>query len=361
MPDASPSPARPAPAGAPSPDRGPARLRVAILHGAGYAGGELIGLLLGHPGVEIAAVTSRTLAGQPVWASHARLRGQTEMAYVAPDALGAEFDAAFVCAEHGQGAVAVQSLRAAGFGGLIVDLSADHRLATVESYESVYGRVHPDPAALDAAVYGLAEVNGHRLDGATLVANPGCFATGLSLALWPLATAFPRLDASVTALTGASGSGGRPSPTTHFPSRDGNVRAYKVLAHRHLAEVQEVLGPTATVRFVPASGPWTRGIWGTAHVALPDGVGLADVSDLFASSYGDRPFVRLSPGALPELLPCVGTPFIDLGWEARDGHLVVGFALDNLLKGAASQAVQNLNLALGWPEARGLLPGAADA
>ena len=341
------------------PSSTPARRRAAVLHGAGYAGGELLQLLLAHPGVEIAAVTSRSLAGQPVWASHARLRGQTDLAYVAPDALAAgDFDVAFVCAEHGQGARAVQALRAGGFEGLAVDLSADHRLASVEAYASVYGLTHPDPDALAAAVYGLAEVNAHRLPGATLVANPGCFATGLSLALWPLAAAFPQLDAHVTALTGASGSGGRPSPTTHYPARDGNVRAYKVLAHRHLAEVQETLGPRATVQFVPVSGPWTRGIWGTAHIALPDGVGLADVSDLFASAYGDRPFVRLSPGALPELRPCVGTPFCDLGWEARDGHLVVGFALDNLLKGAASQAVQNLNLALGWPEAWGLLPGA---
>ena len=357
-PSPSPSPARPAPAERP---RASARRRVAVLHGAGYAGGELLRLLLAHPAIEIAAVTSRSLAGQPVWASHARLRGQTDLAYSAPDAIGdalATVDAVFVCAEHGQGARAVQALRASGFGGLAIDLSADHRLSSADAYQAVYGLEHPDPPALDAAVYGLSEVNGDALPGASLVANPGCFATGLSLALWPLATAFTELDASVTALTGASGSGGRPSPTTHFPARDGNVRAYKVLAHRHLAEVQEVLGPHATVQFVPVSGPWTRGIWGTAHVTLPAGVGLADVTDLFASAYGGRPFVRLSPGALPELLPCVGTPFCDLGWEARDGHLVVGFALDNLLKGAASQAIQNLNLALGWSEAYGLLPGA---
>ena len=333
-------------------------VRAAVLHGAGYAGGELIGCLLAHPRVEVAAVTSRSLAGQPVWASHARLRGQTELEYVAPDGLdAADVDVAFVCAEHGQGARAVAALRGSGFEGLVVDLSADHRLSSVEAYQAVYGLEHPDRAALEAAVYGLAEVNGDRVAGADLVANPGCFATALSLALWPLAVSFGSLSASVTALTGASGSGGRPSPTTHFPSRDGNVRAYKVLAHRHLAEVHDVLGSGASVQFVPVSGPWTRGIWGTAHVALPDGVALDDVSDLYRGAYAGRPLVRLSPGALPELLPCVGTPFCDLGWTARDGHLVVGFALDNLLKGAASQAVQNLNLALGWPEALGLLPG----
>lgn len=330
-------------------------IRAAILHGAGYAGGELLALLLAHPAVEPVAATSRSQAGAPVWTTHARLRGQTDLVYTAPDDLApGGFDVAFVCAEHGQGAAAVQRLRRQ-FDGLIIDLSADHRLDSVETYEAVYGLTHPDPDALRAAVYGLAEVHRQRLAGAALIANPGCFATGISLALWPLRDLLGTFEASVTALTGASGSGARPSAGTHFPTRDGNVRAYKVLAHRHLAEVEETLGDGATVHFVPVSGPWTRGIWGTAHVAAK--VPLADVAAAYEAAYGDSPLVRVSAGALPELLPTVGTPFCDVGFVDRDGHLVVGFALDNLLKGAASQAVQNLNLALGWPEALGLLPG----
>ncbi|WP_412069871.1 N-acetyl-gamma-glutamyl-phosphate reductase [Rubrivirga sp. IMCC43871] len=331
-------------------------LHIAVLHGAGYAGGALLELLLAHPLAEVVGVTSRSQAGKPVWATHARLRGQTDLAYVAPDDLGTAFDVAFVCAEHGQGAHSVVALRAAGFEGVVVDLSADHRL-DAETYTAVYGLDHPDPAALDGAVYGLAE----RLDpasvaGATLLAAPGCFATGISLALAPLADLGP-MTASVTALTGASGSGARPSATTHFPSRDGNVRAYRVFDHRHLAEVRHVLGPGADVRFVPASGPWTRGIWGTAHVATDASADAIDAA--FEAAYDDRPLVRLSPGALPELLPVVGTPFCDVGWVHGDGHVVVGFALDNLLKGAAAQAVQLFNLSHGWPEALGLLPGVA--
>jgi len=333
-------------------------LRAAVLHGAGYAGGELLTLLLAHPLVEPVVVTSRSQAGLPVHATHARLRGQTDLTYSDPADLDpTSVDVAFVCAEHGQGAAAVQTLRQSGFDGLIVDLSADHRLASLATYETVYGLEHPDPDAMRAAVYGLAEVNGDAVRGADLIANPGCFATGLALALFPLVDLLGEFEAHVTALTGASGSGARPSPTTHFPARDGNVRAYKPLAHRHLAEVQETLGDGATVHFVPVSGPWTRGIWGTAHVDTD--VPLADVTAAFEAAYGGRPCVRLSPGTLPELLPTVGTPFCDLGWVERDGHLVIGFALDNLLKGAASQAVQNLNLALGWPEALGLLPGVA--
>ena len=331
-------------------------LRAAVLHGAGYAGGELLALLLAHPLVEPAVVTSRSQAGEPLHATHPRLRGQTDLTYTAPDDLDPdEVDVAFVCAEHGQGAAAVQSLRQSGFDGLIVDLSADHRLASLDTYEAVYGLEHPDPDAMRSAVYGLAEVNGAAVRGASLVANPGCFATGISLALWPLKTLRGPFEAHVTALTGASGSGARPSPTTHYPRRDGNVRAYKVLAHRHMAEVRETLGGASIVHFVPVSGPWTRGIWGTAHVATL--ATLPEVTAAFEKAYAGRPCVRLSPGELPELQPTTGTPFCDIGWVERDGHLVIGFALDNLLKGAASQAVQNLNLALGWPEALGLLPG----
>ena len=341
-----------------------------MLHGAGYAGGELLALLLGHPDVTPTAVTSRSQAGQPVWTTHPRLRGQTDLIYAAPDSLDlGEIEVAFVCAEHGQGAAAVGALRRMGFGGLVVDLSADHRLSSPETYRRVYGRPHPDPDAMRSAVYGLAEVHRPLLAGlagapGATVANPGCFATGIALALWPLtrgplADALGPFEAHVTALTGASGSGAQPSATTHFPTRSGNVRAYKPLAHRHLAEVQEALGNQAAVHFVPASGPWTRGIWGTAHVRLPGGLGQPEVDAAFEAAYGASPLVRLSPGALPELLPAVGTPFADVGWVVRDRQLVVGFALDNLLKGAASQAVQALNLAHGWPEALGLLPGVA--
>jgi N-acetyl-gamma-glutamyl-phosphate reductase len=164
----------------------------------------------------------------------------------------------------------------------------------------------------------------------------------------------------VTALTGASGSGTRPRATTHFPTRDGNVRAYKVLAHQHLPEVLEVVGSHVGVGFVPVSGPWTRGIWGTAHVRLPDGIDAAEVGAWYAEAYGGQPFVRTWPGELPELRYAVGTPFCDLGWVVQGAHLVVGFALDNLLKGAASQAVQNLNLLHGLPDTAGLVTAAQE-
>ena len=331
-------------------------VRVAVLHGAGYAGGELVALLLRHPHVEIAAVTSRSHADRPLATAHPRLRGTTGHHFTAPEALDlAGVDAAVVCAEHGRGAAAVHALREGGFDGLIVDLSADHRLAP-EAYDATYPAPHPHPDQIGGAVYGLTEVNHNALPGARLVANPGCFATALALALWPLAGLAGGGTAHVTALTGASGSGARPSATTHFPTRSGNARAYRPFAHRHQPEVEQILGPGLAISFVPVSAPWTRGIWGTAHVHTPEPLGAEAIDEAFASAYADAPLVRLSPASLPELLPVVRTPFCDIGWVATPEALVVGFALDNLLKGAASQAVQNLNLALGLPETAGLLP-----
>lgn len=330
-----------------------ATYRVGVLHGAGYAGGELIRLLLDHPQVKLARVTSRTFAGQPLYAAHPHLRGQTDLHFTTT---WDDLDAIFVTAEHGMAAHIIPDLLDQGFSGPIIDLSADFRFTDQDAYPVWFGFHHPEPDLLSDFQYGLPEVYGPYPEGTHLVANPGCFATGIALALWPLAQHLDRLDAHVTALTGASGSGVTPRETTHFPNRDGNVRAYKPLEHQHLPEVQRVLGDTATVRFVPTSGPWVRGIWGTAHVAVPKDTRAHEVTAWFEAAYADAPAVRLWPEMLPEMRFAVGTPFCDLGWVVKDDHLVVGFALDNLLKGAAAQAVQNFNLLLGLPQMAGLLP-----
>ncbi len=328
--------------------------RVGILHGAGYGGGELVRLLLGHPAVEIAGVTSRTFAGQPVWASHAALRGQTELAFSESLDL-TQVDAVVIAAEHGQAAATVAWLDKAGFGGAIVDLSADFRFSDPAVYEQRFGTPHPLPDRLSDFFYCIPEINGDPPPGCRAIANPGCFATAITAAMWPLAQHVDRVDAHVTALTGASGSGARPSTGTHFPTRDGNVRGYKVLAHQHVPEVEATLGDHARVHFVPASGPWTRGIWGTAHVALSDEFDQATVRGWFDAAYPSGGLIRVWDG-LPELRYSVGTPFCDVGVVVKDQVAVVGFALDNLLKGAASQAVQNLNTLLGLPHTTGLLP-----
>ncbi len=347
--------------------------RVGILHGAGYGGGELARLVLAHPALDLALVTSRTFAGQPLHTAHPALFGQTDVRFSDEDADvtdvgGAPLDAVFVAAEHGQSARAVARLDAAGYDGIVVDLSADFRFRNAAAYPAHFGFEHPAPDALSTFAYVLPEIHAPGgvlpaglAGGGRRIANPGCFATGLLVALHPLVAALGTVDAYVTALTGASGSGARPSATTHFPTRDGNVRAYKILGHQHQPEVEQALGAGLRLRFVPASGPWTRGIWGTAHVPVPADTTAADVRAWVLAAYpgADRAAcgaVRLWD-TLPELRASVGTPFCDVGVAVEGGHAVVGFALDNLLKGAASQAVQNLNLALGLDAMTGLVPG----
>lgn len=334
--------------------------RTALLHGAGYAGGEIIRLLAAHPLAELVAVTSRTFAGEPIWAAHPALRGTSDLVFseALSDGDLADVDAVLITAEHGQGVAAVQDLLERGFDGVIVDLSADFRFKDAALYEQWFGYVHPAPEKLSAFTYGLPEVHAPYAPDVRWIANPGCFATGITLALWPLVQHLDPFYAAVTALTGASGSGARPKPTTHFPTRDGSVRAYKAFAHQHLPEIQQTLGGGADVAFVPASGPWTRGIWGTAQVTLPEHVDASDVRGWFETAYADAPCVRLWSDVLPELRFAAHTPFCDLGWIVQGRQLVVGFALDNLLKGAASQAIQNLNLVLSLPQTSGLLPQA---
>ncbi|WP_103020536.1 N-acetyl-gamma-glutamyl-phosphate reductase [Salinibacter altiplanensis] len=334
--------------------------QVGLLHGAGYVGGELIRLLAAHPHTALQTVTSRTFADQPIGAAHPSLQGQVNHTFAAPSDvnLGA-LDALLVAAEHGQSMRVIPELMAGGFDGSIVDLSADFRFSDPAVYPEWFDTEHPAPELLNEAVYGLPEWSGD-VAGASLVANPGCYATGITLALAPLAQNDVPFTAHVTVLTGASGSGATPSAATHFPDRDGNVRPYKVLDHQHGPEIQQTLGPHVTLNFVPASGPWARGIWGTAQIEWKSSVEPNAVAGWYKEAYGTAPCVRCSPG-LPSLQPTVHTPFCDLGWKHEGTTLVVGFALDNLLKGAASQAIQNLNRALGLPKTAGLLPPPAPA
>ncbi len=335
--------------------------RTAVLHAAGYVGRSLMDVILKHPDLDLVAATSRSFAGQPVAAAHPVLAGRTQLSFSKSLGDPSALDIVFVAAGHGQGAAAVDALRGQGYDGLIVDMSADFRLSDPETYLSRYGKEHPRPDLLAGAWYGMPEITGPPPSGTTLVANPGCFATAISLALHPFSTddILSACSFAVTAITGASGSGALAKPATHFPDRDGNMRAYKVFSHQHEAEIDQ-MAPGVDYAFVPSSGPWTAGIWGTAQAELPSGLegerGQEAVAALFAGLYGDHALIRLWPNALPELRWSVGSPFTDLGWQISGNRLVVGFAIDNLMKGAATQAIQNANLAFGWDDSRGLIP-----
>ena len=332
--------------------------KIALLHGAGYVGRELIHLLNSHPEFSLAAVTSRSFSEKSVWEAHPNLYHQTSLHFSEPGSLDLfEFDGVFVAAEHGKSAQNLGRLIHSGYPGMIVDLSADFRLNTASLYKKWYRYEHPYPDLLHNFVYGLADVFTPYPVETRWIANPGCFATGISLALHPLARHLSPAQFIVTALTGASGSGATPKTTTHFPTRSGNVRAYKVLSHQHLPEILQTVGLSHEVSFTPVSGPWTRGIWGTIYVnSTQTSISANDVASWFMAEYETKSLVRLWPNQLPELINVVGTPYCDIGWIHKDQQVIIGFAIDNLLKGAASQAIQNMNLLFGFPDSLGLLP-----
>jgi N-acetyl-gamma-glutamyl-phosphate reductase len=319
---------------------------VLILGASGYGGGELLRWLSSHPAVKSLRGTARSHAGKPFFAQHPNLRGLVEGTFeAAPDwaALAqSEHPVLFSALPHGELGKQWPELEAAGkANGLldrltVIDLSADFRL---------------DPTW----VYGLVDWRPERMKGARRIANPGCFATALQLALLPLAEWQPAFVA-VTAATGSSGSGAAPSDTTHHPTRANDFRAYKVLGHQHEAEVLRTLaaaGWEAPLSFVPQSAPMVRGIFATAQFPLPAGMDAAALKAHFEAFYRDRFFVRIVDGT-PRVAATTGSAFADIAVAARGSHGVVLVALDNLGKGMASQAVQNLNLALGLPEWTGL-------
>lgn len=329
----------------------------AVVHGSGYVGRELIRLLELHPAIRLRTAVSGSAAGKAIHDVHPSLRGSSELRFTGVDSADLhEHDAVFVAGVPGTGVAALKELQMTGFDGVFIDMSTDFRFADAADHLKWNGSVRDDDGVAAEFVYGLPDVFAPYPAGTRLIANPGCFATGLALAIWPFSSRLNDKSVHVTALTGASGSGVLPSKTTHFPDRDGNVRAYKVFAHRHVGEVLHVVGNALDVAFVPVSGPWTRGIWGTAQVTLPPGCTTDQVGDWFEAAYVNSPFVRLWADQLPELHYSVGTPYCDLGWRVSGNNLVVVFALDNLLKGAASQAIENANLVLGLPQGLGLVP-----
>jgi N-acetyl-gamma-glutamyl-phosphate reductase len=342
-----------------------ANLQAVILGAAGYGGGELLRLLSGHPEMAKVQAVSKSHAGQPLWSAHPNLRGFVPGDFLAEadwSALaGAERTVVFSAQPHGVLAREFECLEAAwasaGFGDrlTLIDLSGDFRLKSAEVFTATYGHAHPAPRQLEQFVYGLCEWNHAALPGAPRIANPGCFATAVQLALLPLAD----LDlgfVAVSGMTGSSGSGALPSETTHHPARAGDFRAYKPLAHQHQAEIAASLrsrGAAFEVGFVPHSAPLVRGIFVTAQFRLPEGKTGGDLRDRFEEAYRTAPFVRLGDGS-PRLNAVNGSNACDLGFAVEGRKAVVFAALDNLLKGMAGQAVQNMNLALGLDERAGL-------
>lgn len=317
------------------------RIKAGIIGGAGYTGGEMIRLLLQHPYVEIVFIHSRSHAGQPVHHVHKDLYGDTELYYT--DRVGEDVDVIFLCVGHGEARIFLQqqvfpeSVR-------IIDLSQDFRLSQTSISDT------------RQFVYGLPEYNRDEIKNARNIANPGCFATAIQLALLPLADAgLLKDEIHVTGITGATGAGQKLQASSHFAWRANNVQAYKSLSHQHMGEVtqtiQQIQPEAAKVNFIPWRGDFPRGIYASAYTRSD--LTIDEAYRCYERYYELHPFTHVSQESI-DLKQVVNTNKCLLHLEYADGQVIIHTAIDNLLKGASGQAVQNMNLVFGLPEDAGL-------
>lgn len=342
------------------------RIKTAIVGASGYSGMELLRLLLGHPGVELVAVTSRQEEGKVLAEVFPRFRKApgSELTFIAPEpaAIAASGAAvAFLALPHG---VAADSARALLERGLkVIDLSADFRLRDAAVYEEYYGQPHPAPDLLGEAVYGLPEWRAEAIRAARLIASPGCYPTSILLPLLPLLRENLVDPATIVAhsMSGVSGAGRKADLSLMFCECHESVRAYGLPKHRHLSEIEQELshaaGTQVVISFIPHLVPVNTGIVTTTTASLRPGVDPEAVGAALQAAYGGQPFVRLlGKGGCADSKHVTRTNFIDIGWhhDARSGRVLLLSAEDNLGKGAGGQAVQSFNLLCGFSATDGL-------
>ena len=343
----------PAPTTIEQPLDGAPLARACVVGASGFAGALAAELLWNHPRVALEAITSRSEAGRPLADVYPRYRVPLRFEQFDPSALD-RCDVALVGLPHAAAAESVAALRGAGLR--VVDLSADFRLHDIDAYRRWYGE-HAAPQLLGEAVYGLTELHRERIAGADLVANPGCYSTAAILALAPLASAGLIADAIVDGKSGVSGAGREPSETTHFVTVDENVNAYATSGHRHGAEIDQelaLLGLQKPATFTPHLLPLDQGLLASCYVTPTSEVGEPELRDIYETAYGSEPFVELADVA-PGVREVRDTNLCRIHTTlSADGRVLVFAAIDNLWKGAAGQAVQNLNAMLGIDERTGL-------
>ncbi len=340
-----------------------------VLAASGYIGGELLRLLIQHPQVELTVATSRKYAGEYVFRVHPNLRGMTGLKFSQLDAskLTDSSDIVFAALPHGESVKVVPQLADSGLK--VIDLSADFRLSDRSQYPAWYGYDHPRPDLLEKFIFAVPEINRERVKGARLVSSPGCMAITTILALAPLlkerSLGIDRDHIVVDAKIGSSGAGGKPSLSTHFSERYNVVRPYKPAGHRHSAEIEQVLaemaGEQVKVSMSAHAVNMVRGILSTTHLFTRVATKPIDIWKAYRSMYSDSYFIRLvrdkqGPFRLPDPKLVIGSNFCDIGFEIeeRTGRIVTLSATDNLMKGAAGNAVQAMNLMLGFDEKTGL-------
>jgi LysW-gamma-L-alpha-aminoadipyl-6-phosphate/LysW-L-glutamyl-5-phosphate reductase len=339
-------------------------IKVGILGGSGYGGSELLRILLFHPEADVKMVTAGEHAGKRVDAVHPNLAKLTELKFDAmPDARELTgLDCIFLALPHGQ---AMEIAPRLPQSTRVIDLSGDFRLSDASRFERFYGRKHTDMEAQREFVYGLTEVNRKQIKEASRIANPGCFATALELGLYPFVASGLVTGKVIADLkTGSSGSGAKAAANTHHPKRANSFYAYKTFEHQHQPEVEQLL--TAINPEWPArcslvlqthSLPTVRGIFASIYMTATEPLSRERVADLMREFYGDEFFIRLVDGS-PDINWVKNTNFVDIGYAASGDTVIVFVAIDNLVKGAAGQAVQNMNLMFGIEERTGLIiPG----
>ncbi len=334
-------------------------IKIAIFGGSGYGGSELLRILLQHPNAELRFVTANEHAGKAVSDVHRNLLGLTDLKFTkAPDDLAnlTEIDCAFFALPHGQAMEIAPKLPSYV---KVIDLSGDFRLNDADAFAKHYGREHTAMQAQAQFVYGLTETNREAIKNANRIANPGCFATATLLGLAPLvANNLLTCRVIVDAKTGSSGSGAKPAANTHHPQRANSFYAYKPFTHQHVPEIERELnsigGRINELIFMTHSLPVSRGIFASIYCETTKEISAADTRAMFADFYRDSFFIRLVDGS-PDINWVKTTNFCDIGFAARARQLVVFTAIDNLVKGAAGQAVQNMNLMFGLDEKTGLM------
>jgi len=342
-------------------------MKVGILGASGYVGGELLRLLLRHPEVEVSFATSRRYVGEFVHRVHPNLRGQMKLkfAMMDPSKITDACDLLFIATPHGVSSTFMPQILETGIP--VIDISADFRLKDPQAYIKWYNWEHKCPELLEKSVYGLPELHREEIKRAQLVACPGCMATTAILALAPIVKSGKIEKNRIVAdfKVGSSGGGAHPSLASHHPEHYSIVRPYKPVGHRHTAEMIQELsllaGEKISVAMSAHAVNMVRGILATCHVFLTDSLSVIDVWRLYRQFYRDEPFIRLVRDAkgvfrYPDPKILVGSNYCDIGFEIDkdNDRLVLLSALDNLVKGAAGTAVQNMNIMQGWDEREGL-------
>ncbi len=342
------------------------KIKVSVAGGSGYAGGELLRLLLFHPNIEINQITSESYYGKVITKAHPNLRKVTKMKFSSLSELE-ECDVLFLCLPHASSMKNIDKFKS--IAKKIIDLSGDFRLQDKDEFEKWYGEPHSDPAMMKEFVYGIPELHRDKMADAKYISSAGCNATTVILGLYPLyKNILVDLDRTVIEVkVGSSEGGKKASFATHHPERSGSLRSYKPTGHRHVAEmIQELsFGKDMQIHFSATSTDMIRGVLATSHVFLKENLNDKDIWKIYRQAYHDEPFIRIVKERdgnyrFPEPKLLIGTNYCDVGFEKDpySNRLVVISSIDNLMKGAAGQALQAFNIMHGIDETTGLeFPG----